>query len=660
MAAIDRNILRLGAYEMLFCPDVPAKVAINEALELAKRYSTAQSSRFVNGILDRLQVAIEPPTTRPNRNRPNRSPGRDRAPPSEPRSGHVDDVVLTNSILKTARNDPPRCGRPPRPHDAFRRRLLSVRGRRRRGERRPGGAGDHRPRHALRPRRRPARGGAARRRAGRRRRADGRVRRAARSTSSATSSATTTRPSSPPRSPARRPAPGGSTRWSTGSGSRPGRGPGRPPAGLPPRDARPAAPGRLARPDRAGRRPPRGVRPLSSATTARPRSPSRGSPGPRRSPWSAARAGLPGSPIPPMISGKTACAHSSTAASGPSRSPGRASTQPARPALARLGRPARPRPDRRLRLPRPRPARPMDRRDHDPRTGPRTAPTGREPSRPVDDGCEFAVPYQSISPCQQSVSSFAQGYPWRSRTSWNASRRAWRRRPSCSTSALVRPQGRSVVPRRPGGPFDSGRRRRRGDDPDHRPGPRGLRRPDGRRGPPRVRQVGAEGPPGRSPAGDARRRAARPTVYLIAGVNGSGKTTSIAKLAQRLKDEGKTILLAACDTFRAAAADQLTIWAKRSGSDIVKGAPGADPASVAHDACDRALARRRRRPDRRYGRPPPHPVPPDARAGEDPQRRRPEDPRRPARGPARARRHQRPERHPPGRGLHQDRSAAPA
>lgn len=54
MAAIDRNILRLGAYEMMFCQEVPARVAINEALELAKRYSTAQSSRFVNGILDRL------------------------------------------------------------------------------------------------------------------------------------------------------------------------------------------------------------------------------------------------------------------------------------------------------------------------------------------------------------------------------------------------------------------------------------------------------------------------------------------------------------------------------------------------------------------------------------------------------------------------------
>jgi transcription antitermination protein NusB len=54
MAAIDRNILRLGAYEMLFCREIPARVAINEALELAKRYSTAQSSRFVNGILDRM------------------------------------------------------------------------------------------------------------------------------------------------------------------------------------------------------------------------------------------------------------------------------------------------------------------------------------------------------------------------------------------------------------------------------------------------------------------------------------------------------------------------------------------------------------------------------------------------------------------------------
>jgi fused signal recognition particle receptor len=85
--------------------------------------------------------------------------------------------------------------------------------------------------------------------------------------------------------------------------------------------------------------------------------------------------------------------------------------------------------------------------------------------------------------------------------------------------------------------------------------------------------------------------AKKPSVYLIAGVNGSGKTTSIAKLAQRLKDQGNSIVLAACDTFRAAAADQLSIWAERAGCEIVRGAPGADPASVAHDACQRALAR---------------------------------------------------------------------
>lgn len=61
MAAIDRNILRLGAFEILFDADVPAKVAINEALELAKRYSTAQSSRFVNGILDKVAHSRDQP-----------------------------------------------------------------------------------------------------------------------------------------------------------------------------------------------------------------------------------------------------------------------------------------------------------------------------------------------------------------------------------------------------------------------------------------------------------------------------------------------------------------------------------------------------------------------------------------------------------------------
>jgi fused signal recognition particle receptor len=82
-----------------------------------------------------------------------------------------------------------------------------------------------------------------------------------------------------------------------------------------------------------------------------------------------------------------------------------------------------------------------------------------------------------------------------------------------------------------------------------------------------------------------------PTVIMVAGVNGSGKTTSIAKLAYRLKDEGKKVMVAACDTFRAAAVEQLTIWSERLGCDIVKSQQGSDPASVAHDACERARAR---------------------------------------------------------------------
>jgi fused signal recognition particle receptor len=82
-----------------------------------------------------------------------------------------------------------------------------------------------------------------------------------------------------------------------------------------------------------------------------------------------------------------------------------------------------------------------------------------------------------------------------------------------------------------------------------------------------------------------------PTVIMVAGVNGSGKTTSIAKLANRLKSEGKKVLVAACDTFRAAAVEQLSIWSERIGCEIVKNQQGSDPASVAHDACDKAKAR---------------------------------------------------------------------
>ena len=90
---------------------------------------------------------------------------------------------------------------------------------------------------------------------------------------------------------------------------------------------------------------------------------------------------------------------------------------------------------------------------------------------------------------------------------------------------------------------------------------------------------------------DLRWNPAGPTVILVAGVNGSGKTTSIAKLAKRLQTDGKKVLVAACDTFRAAAVEQLTIWSQRIGCEIVKNEQGSDPASVAHDACERAKAK---------------------------------------------------------------------
>src|SRR5229473_7204809 len=78
---------------------------------------------------------------------------------------------------------------------------------------------------------------------------------------------------------------------------------------------------------------------------------------------------------------------------------------------------------------------------------------------------------------------------------------------------------------------------------------------------------------------------------MVSGVNGSGKTTSIAKLASRFQQEGKKVMVAACDTFRAAAVEQLTIWSQRIGCDIVKNQQGSDPASVAHDACEKAKAK---------------------------------------------------------------------
>ena len=82
---------------------------------------------------------------------------------------------------------------------------------------------------------------------------------------------------------------------------------------------------------------------------------------------------------------------------------------------------------------------------------------------------------------------------------------------------------------------------------------------------------------------------AGPTVILVTGVNGSGKTTSIAKLARSFTRDGKRVVLGAGDTFRAAAVEQLTMWAGRVGAEIVRGETGCDPASVAHRAVARAI-----------------------------------------------------------------------
>ncbi len=83
----------------------------------------------------------------------------------------------------------------------------------------------------------------------------------------------------------------------------------------------------------------------------------------------------------------------------------------------------------------------------------------------------------------------------------------------------------------------------------------------------------------------------RPYVVLVVGVNGTGKTTTIGKLAHHYRQQGKKVLLAAADTFRAAASEQLAIWAQRAGADLVRTKPGSDPAALAFDALNAALAR---------------------------------------------------------------------
>jgi fused signal recognition particle receptor len=82
-----------------------------------------------------------------------------------------------------------------------------------------------------------------------------------------------------------------------------------------------------------------------------------------------------------------------------------------------------------------------------------------------------------------------------------------------------------------------------------------------------------------------------PAVVLVVGVNGAGKTTTIGKLTQRFKSEGRTVLLAAADTFRAAAIDQLNVWAERTDTEIIRQQPGADPSAVVYDAVAAAKAR---------------------------------------------------------------------
>lgn len=91
--------------------------------------------------------------------------------------------------------------------------------------------------------------------------------------------------------------------------------------------------------------------------------------------------------------------------------------------------------------------------------------------------------------------------------------------------------------------------------------------------------------------GDHKLKNEYPLVILVIGINGGGKTTSIGKIAHKLKNEGKTVMLAAADTFRAAAAEQLDIWGKRVGVNVIKHGEGADPSAVIYDAIQSAKAK---------------------------------------------------------------------
>jgi len=95
-----------------------------------------------------------------------------------------------------------------------------------------------------------------------------------------------------------------------------------------------------------------------------------------------------------------------------------------------------------------------------------------------------------------------------------------------------------------------------------------------------------------SQSGSGNKLSGQPHVIMVVGVNGVGKTTTIGKIAARLSSEGKKVLIAAADTFRAAAVEQLSVWAERAGADIVKHGDNADPAAVAYDGVEAAIARK--------------------------------------------------------------------
>ena len=202
------------------------------------------------------------------------------------------------------------------------------------------------------------------------------------------------------------------------------------------------------------------------------------------------------------------------------------------------------------------------------------------------------------------------------------------------------------------GAADLGRRRRRGDRADRR------RRSAIGRGAARACATSSRrrfAPFSMRPATGRRRTDITPHVTLIVGVNGTGKTTTVGKLASYLKASGKQPLVCAADTFRAAAVEQLEIWAKRAGVDIVRAKEGSDPAAVVFDAIQSGKARGARSDPRRHRRPPAHARQPDERARQDPPRRRARGRRRAARSAARARRHRRAERPGAGARVHERR-----